>query len=164
MCDLRHGRRVLQGNVQGRLGPTKDGSARSLAEGFQVARRLQPRLKIELPEPVNPPGHRGPPYTPALNVNVRLTATASPLAVVDVRLEEEGVGTWVREELSHDGVAVTLPVQVTGAVQFWFRACSQRTFEGGPVQLGKLTLRARDHLQPGCDSHDLTYGPVTTRS
>lgn len=136
---------------------------RLTAEGFQVARRLQPRLKIELPEPVNPPGHRGPPYTPAWNVKIRLTATASTLAVVDVRLEEEGIGEWRREELSHDGVAVSLPLQVTSATEFWFRASSPRTFERGPVQLGKLTIRVRDHFQPTCDSHDLGYGPVTTR-
>jgi hypothetical protein len=131
---------------------------RVTAEGFNVARRLQPRLKVELVEPVNPPGHRGPPYTPAWNVELRLTATAGRLSVVDVRLEEEGVGEWLPEELSCGGVALRLPLDVTGAVQFWFRARSPRTFEGGPVRLGKLTLQVRDHLQPACDSHDLQYG------
>ncbi len=136
---------------------------RLTAEGFRVGRGLQPRVKIELAEPVNPPGHRGPPYTPTWNVSVRLTATGSPISVVEVRLEEEGVGHWPIEELSHGGAPVTLPIHVPDAVQFWMRAHSPRTFAGGPVQLGKLTIRVRDHLQLAGDAHDLKYGPVTAQ-
>jgi hypothetical protein len=134
---------------------------RLTTEGFKASRGIQPRLKIELPQPVNPPGHRGPPYTPAWNVSVRLIATQLPLSVVSIRLEEERVGGWPLEELSQGGVAVPFPLHVPDAVQFWMRAHSPRTFEGGPVRLGTLTLRVRDHLQPACDAHDFAYGPVT---
>jgi hypothetical protein len=131
-------------------------------DGFKIARALRPRLRVELPDPVKPPGHMGPPYTPTWNVNIRLTAADQAVSVVEIQVEEENVGKWLLDEL-HGSTRVTLPLQVVGAAQFGVRVRSPRSFDPGPVKLGNLTLRVRDHLHAPEDAHDVVNGPATTQ-
>jgi len=131
------------------------------AEGFSLAKRLRPRLRLELPERINEPGHFGPPFTPAWNVRLRLTASRVHVDVVDVSVDEEGVGKWLVDELFREGERITLPMRVDGAAEFWVRTRSPRTYDSGPVQLGALTLRVRDHLQVPGDAHELACRAYT---
>ena len=116
-----------------------------------LRRKFFPYLTIELPKPVNPMGRvgTGGGFTPSWNVKVRfINRGREPLAILELYVEEEGVGAWRIEEmfLETRGPVLT-PFQIEKAFECWIRMSSPRTFPTLPVEVGPLALRVRDHTQ-----------------
>ena len=112
------------------------------------------RLRVELPEPVNPVGHQsaGGTYVSTWSVKVRLVAEGQPLDFVELGLTEDGVGDWIIDEVffEKNGRKVDSPIPIERSTEFWIRARSPKTFNIRPASVGRLTFRFRDHTQlPG---------------
>ncbi len=118
-----------------------------------------PSLHIELPEPVNPIGHRsaGGWFTTAWRFKVRLIARGAPLDVIEFRVLEAGVGDWKINEVFRepDSRQLAFPMPVERAVEFWVDAASPCVQNARARSVDKITLRVRDHTQPQDQAHEL---------
>jgi hypothetical protein len=98
------------------------------------------RLRIELPEPVNPVGYRSSSecYVSGWRFKVRLIAEGQPLDVIELGVTEEGVGTWTIDEVFRetDGRKVPLPIPVERSTEFWIGASSPQAFDTKPTSVG----------------------------
>lgn len=115
-----------------------------------------PRLTIELPEPVNPPGAISfGAFSPWWSLRVRfIVRDGEPVSIVELGVIEEGVGAWVLDELFREGRGrVVLPLRVAGAEEVWIRARSPRSFAATPAHIGKVVLRVRDQTQGQDERH-----------
>ena len=116
------------------------------------------RLRIELPEPVNPIGYRssGGRYVSGWRFKVRLIAEGQPLDIVELEVTEEGVGAWTLDEVFRqtDGRGVGFPIPVERSTEFWIGASSPRAFDSKPTSVGRITLRFRDHTQRPGEVHE----------
>jgi hypothetical protein len=114
-----------------------------------------PRLTIELPKPVNPPGAISfGAFSPWWSFRVRfIVRDGEPVSIVELSVIEEGVGAWSLDELFRESRGrVVLPLRVAGADDVWIRARSPRSFAARPAHIGKVVLRVRDQTQ-GQDEH-----------
>lgn len=125
------------------------------------------RLRIELPERINPPGYiSGAAFVPGWNVRVRLIADGDvqPLDIVEVGLTEDGVGPWTIDELflQARGERLDLPIRLNPSAEFWLRARSPMAFAAKPIPVGRLTLWFRDHTQKPGERHEYQreYPPI----
>jgi hypothetical protein len=86
---------------------------------------------------------------------VRFIAPGHKLAVLDLRLEEEGVGAWIIEQIHTErGGTVGLPLAVDPAAEVWIRARSPVSYpDGGFRTVGARTLLVRDSTQKQGDWH-----------
>lgn len=116
------------------------------------------RLRIELPEPVNPIGYLsfGGSYVSGWRFKVRLIAEGQPLDIIELGVTEEGVGTWTINEVFReaDGRKVPFPIPVERSTEFWIDARSPRAFDTKPTSVEPITLRFRDHTQCSGDAHE----------
>jgi len=130
-------------------------------------RRIFSYLTMELPSPVNPMGRfgAGGGFTPSWNVKVRfINRDREPLAILDIHVEEEGVGGWRIEEILHDTKGpVRTPLHVEKAFECWIRMSSPRTFATLPMEVGQLALRVRDHTQRVGQYHSFPLSNARTR-
>ena len=133
------------------------GKTASRISDTQAGRPLG-RLRIELPEPVNPIGHQssGGSYVSGWRFKVRLIAEGQPLDIVELVVTEEGVGTWTIGEVFReaDGRRVPFPIPVDRSTEFWIDARSPRAFDTKPTSVGPITLRFRDHTQHPGEAHE----------
>lgn len=121
------------------------------------AERPPGRLRIELPEPVNPIGHRSASgsYVSGWRFKVRLIAEGQALDIIELGVMEEGVGAWtIVEVFREDGRKVRYPIPVERSTEFWIDARSPRAFNTEPASVGPITLRFRDHTQRSGDAHE----------
>jgi hypothetical protein len=112
---------------------------------------VQRKLIVEFPEPVNPLGLMGR-ETRMWAVKVRFISQGARVAVLEIGLEEEGVGKWIIELVyAESGETVRFPIIVDPAADVWVRARSPVSYsEGGFRNVGPLTLLVRDDSQrPG---------------
>jgi hypothetical protein len=117
------------------------------------------RLRIQLPERINPVGCiGGAAFVPAWNVRVRLIADGDvqPLDVIEFGLAEDGIGPWTIDELflQARGERLDLPIRLNPTAEFWLRARSPQSFPTKPTSIGKLTLWFRDHTQREGERHE----------
>lgn len=121
------------------------------------AERSTGRLRIELPEPMNPIGclSSGGSYVSGWRFKVRLIAEDQPLDIIELGVTEEGVGTWTINEVFReaDGRKVPFPIPVERATEFWIDARSPQAFDTEPTLVGPITLLFRDHTQRSGDAH-----------
>jgi hypothetical protein len=131
--------------------------ADSLDEAYQGASHLgPPRLLLELPPPVNPPGVISfGAFTPWWSFRVRfIVSDGKALSIVEFAVVEEGVGAWTVDEMFQArGGRVDVPFRVEAAEDVWIRARSPRSFSVRPAQVGRLTIEVRDHTQPQGEFH-----------
>lgn len=115
------------------------------------------RLRIELPEPVNPIAHRsyGGTHVTAWRFRLRLISLAQPLDIVELRVMEKGVGEWVIGEMFQEPHSrpLALPISVERATEFWIDASSPQTWDVKPTSPGRITLWIRDHTQAKGEAH-----------
>jgi hypothetical protein len=123
-------------------------------------------LRIELPRPINPPGHMstGNYITSTWNVKVRLLAgEEQPLDIVELGVREESVGEWTIDEVfwERTGRATGFPIHVNLSTEFWVRSRSPNP--SATKAVGALTLWFRDHTQPEGEAHEFTIRNATDR-
>ncbi len=110
-----------------------------------------PGLKLEIPSPVNRMGRisRGGVQTPWWNVKLRFIAQRKPRDILELHIDEEGVGRWHVDEVYREdtGKPVSWPIQINMADEVWVRARSPQSYHALPIEVGKLTLKVRDHTQ-----------------
>lgn len=130
------------------------------------AERSLGRLRIELPEPVNPIGYwsSGGSYVSEWRFKIRLIAEGQPLNIVELGVMEEGVGAWTIVEVFReaDGRQVAFPIPVERSTEFWIDARSPRAFKTEPASVRPITLWFRDHTQRSGDAHEyvITVPPI----
>ncbi|CBE69945.1 MAG: HNH endonuclease [Candidatus Methylomirabilis oxygeniifera] len=121
------------------------------------AERFPGRLRIELPEPVNPIGYwsSGGSYVSGWRFKVRLIAEGQPLDIIELGVTEEGVGTWTINEIFReaDGRKAPFPIPVERSTEFWIDVRSPQAFDAKPASVGPITLWFRDHTQRSGNSH-----------
>ena len=122
------------------------------------AARPAGRLRIELPDPVNPTGYRssGGSYVSGWRFKVRLIAEGQPLDIIELGVTEEGVGMRTINEVFReaDGRGAPFPIPVERSTEFWIDALSPRAFDTKPTSVGPITLRFRDHTQRPGEAHE----------
>ena len=132
-----------------------------------LRRKLFVYLRMELPRPVNPMGHvgAGGGFTPSWNVKVRfINQDPGPLAILELYVEEEGVGAWRIEEMFLETSGpVLIPIQIEKAFECWIRMSSPRPFPTLPLEVGPLVLHVRDHFQRQGQSHTFPLSKARTR-
>lgn len=116
------------------------------------------RLRIELPEPVNPIGYWsfGGSFVGEWRFKVRLIAEGEALNINEdgLGLTEEGVGAWTIVEVFRDGRQVPFPISVERSTEFWIAARSPQVFDAEPASVAPITLWFRDHTQHSGDAHE----------
>jgi hypothetical protein len=116
-----------------------------------LKRQFRSSLKVELPDPVNPPGRMsiGNAITPTWSVKIRFSNREDvPTEIVELWLSEQDAGNWRIDEIFLEGGRqISLPLTVDRIVECWLRATSPRKFSSLPLTIGPLTLNLRDHSQ-----------------
>jgi len=92
-----------------------------------------PALTVELPPPVNPIGliSAGGSRIPHWSVKLRfLVRPGNPRDILELHLDEEGVGRWHVDEIFKEdtGRAVPWPIHVQTTEEVWIRTRSARSF------------------------------------
>jgi hypothetical protein len=87
-------------------------------------------------------------------------ARGSPVSIIEVGVNEPGVGDWQVEELVHDGGRrAELPLRVDGAAVVWIRAYATPS---EPRAVKEVILWFRDHTQAPTERHECRVAPPLT--
>jgi hypothetical protein len=117
--------------------------------GREDAGREANSLRIELPGDVNPVGYRtaGDGFQPGWRVRLRLISESRALDIVELGVEEDGVGKWRIREIFREGRGDALrpPISVERSVEFWIDAESPMVSGSKGFSLNPVTFWFKDH-------------------
>ena len=125
-----------------------------------------PGLKLEIPSPRNPMGRHSiaGTQTPSWSVKLRFIAQRKPRDIVELHIDEDGVGGWHVDEVFREQTGpVSWPIRVNMTDEFWIRVRSPRSFPTLPIEVGRLTLKVRDHTQSEGQFRSFTLTQTATR-